>query len=239
MMLINNWMRTNVITVDADASMQEAIGLIKKNRIRMLPVMENGKLVGVVSDRDLRKTSISETVTFDIPELLQKMSQIKVRDIMTKDPITVPHDYTVEETAALLLAKRISGVPVVDQEGRMVGIITQSDLFQVLMSATGMGKRGLEFEFMKKEGIQFGFLVEDRAGSIMEVADVIRKYGGRMRSILTSYDRVPEGYRKVYIRMYGIGRSKLAQMKEELREKANLLYMVDHRLNQREIYQQD
>jgi acetoin utilization protein AcuB len=68
------------------------------------------------------------------------------------------------------------------------------------------------------------------------VADIIREFGGRMVSILTSYDGVPDGYRKVYIRMRSIERSKLLKLKEALREKAALLYMVDHRENDREIY---
>jgi acetoin utilization protein AcuB len=78
--------------------------------------------------------------------------------------------------------------------------------------------------------------VEDRSGSIKDVTDIIRKYGGRIASILSSYDRVPKGNRRVYVRMYNIDRSKLPQLKDELREKAALLYMVDHRENVREIY---
>ena len=72
---------------------------------------------------------------------------------------------------------------------------------------------------------------EDPPGSIKEVADIIRKYGGRMVSILTSYESAPQGYRKVYIRMHGIERPKLQQLKEELSRNAALIYMVDHREN--------
>jgi acetoin utilization protein AcuB len=145
---------------------------------------------------------------------------------MTKDPITVPQNLTVEETAVVLLKNKISGAPVVDQNGQLVGTITQTDLFRVLISLTGVGKGG----------IQFAFQLEDRAGSIKEVADIIRLYGGRMVSILTSYDGVPEGYRKVFIRMHSIERARLQQLKEELSYKAALIYMVDHRENIREIF---
>ncbi|MEJ2658092.1 MAG: hypothetical protein P8012_13015 [Desulfobacterales bacterium] len=78
--------------------------------------------------------------------------------------------------------------------------------------------------------------VEDRPGSIKEVTDVIREYGGRMGSILTSYDMVPEGFRRVYIRMYGIDRFKINRLKEALKEKARLLYMVDRRETTRETF---
>jgi len=192
----------------------------------MLPVMKKGKLVGIVTDRDLKKASASDATTLEVHELLYLLTKIKVKDIMTRDVITVPPDYTVEETAQVLQKNRISGAPVVDADGQLVGTITQTDLFRVLISLTGVGNGG----------IQFGFQVEDRPGSIKEVADIIRIYGGRMVSILTSYDNVPEGYRKVYIRMRSIERARLQMLIQDLRTRATLLYMVDHTENNREIY---
>jgi len=219
-------MSKNVITIDVDDSMQEAVKLMKQRDIRMLPVLKKGKLVGVVTDRDLKRASASDATTLDVHELLYLVSKIKVGNIMTKDPITVPQNFTVEETAVVLLKNKISGAPVVDQNGQLVGTITQTDLFRVLVSLTGVGKGG----------IQFAFQLEDRPGSIKEVADVIRLYGGRMVSILTSYEDVPDGYRKVFIRMHSIERVRLQQLKEELSYKAALIYMVDHRENIREIF---
>ena len=225
-MIVSNWMSKNVITVGVDDSMHDAMKRMKEKDIRMLPVLKKGKLVGVVTDRDIKRASASDATTLDVHELLYLVSKIKVGNIMTKDPVTVPQNFTVEETAEVLLKHKISGVPVVDQNGQLVGIITQTDLFRVLISLTGVSKGG----------IQFAFQLEDRPGSIKEVADIIRLYGGRMVSILTSYDGVPEGYRKVFIRMHSIERAKLQQLKEELSYKAALIYMVDHRENIREIF---
>lgn len=225
-MLVKDWMSKEVISVDVNDSMMDAIKLIKENDILMLPVMKKDKLVGIVTDRDLKRASASDATTLEVHELLYLISDIKVKEIMTKDPITVPVDYTVEETAEVLLDNKISGVPVMDDQGQIVGIITQADLFRALMALTGLAKIG----------IQFAFQVEDRPGSIKEVADIIRKYGGRMVSILSASKGVTKGYRKVYIRMFGIDREKLPELKEELGEKATLLYMVDHRQNKREIY---
>ena len=225
-MLVKNWMSKNVVTIDANDAMQDAMRVLKEHGIRMLPVMKKGKLVGIVTDRDLKKASASDATTLDIHELLYLLTKIKVKDIMTRDPIAVPPDYTVEETAQVLLDGKISGAPVVDDYGQVVGIITQTDLFRVLISLTGIGNGG----------IQFGFQVEDKPGSIKEVADVIRAFGGRMVSILTSYDDVPNGYRKVYIRMHSIERSQLQKLKNILSEKAALLYVIDHLENNREIY---
>lgn len=226
MLLVENWMNPKVITVDADDSMLDATRLLKEHNIRRLPVLEKGKLVGVITDRDLKRASASDATTLEAHELLYLIANIKVREIMTKNPITVPYNYTIEEAADILLKSKISGMPVVDKNGDVIGMITQTDLFKVLISLTGIGKRG----------IQFAFLLEDRPGSIKEVADVIRSYGGRMASILSSYEKAPEGQRYVYIRMYGVNREKMPQLKEDLKKKAKVLYMVDSRENKREIY---
>ena len=225
-MLVKNWMSKEVITVNADYSMADATRIIKENNIGMLPVMKKDKLVGVITDRDLKRASASDASSLEIHELLYLISKIKIKEIMTKNPITVPPDLTVEETAEILVKNKISGVPVVDDHGRVVGIITQDDLFMVMISLIGLSERG----------IQFAFQLEDRPGSIKEVTDIIRKYGGRMASILSSYDGVGPDYRNTYIRMYGIDRQKLPQLKEELKEKATLLYTVDLRENTRELY---
>ena len=226
MLLVENWMNPNVITVDADDSMLDATKLLKEHNIRHLPVLEKGKLVGVITDRDLKRAAPSDATALEAHELLYLIANIKVREIMTKNPITVPYNYTIEEAAELLLQARISGMPVVDKDGDVIGTITQTDLFKVLISLTGVGKKG----------VQFAFLLEDRAGSIKDVADVIRAYGGRMASILSSYEKAPEGHRYVYIRMYDVNREKMPQLKEDLKKKAKVLYIVDSRDNKREIF---
>ena len=224
-MLVETWMSKPVITIDADDSMQNATVLLKERHIRILPVMENGKLVGIISDRDLKRASASDATTLEIHELLYLLSKIKVKEIMTKDPITARPDYTLEETSRILLEKKISGVPVVNDEGQVVGIITRDDLLRVLIDLTGVDKRGIEFAFQ----------VKDRPKSIYELTDIIRKYGGRIVSILTSYEKTPPGQRNVWIRAYQINRRKLPQLLKELEEKATLLHIVDHREDVRDI----
>ena len=225
-MIVKDWMSKPAITIDVNASMNDAIKLFKKNNIKMLPVMEKDKLVGIITDRDIKRASASDATTLEIHELLYLISKIMIKEIMTKNPVTVSPDYTVEETAEVLLKHNISGVPVVDHYGTVVGVMTQNDIFKTIISLTGAEKRG----------IQFGMEVEDRPGSIKEVTDIIREYGGRMASILTSYDMVPKGFRRVYIRMYGIDRFKIDRLKEALKEKARLLYMVDRREVNRETF---
>jgi acetoin utilization protein AcuB len=145
---------------------------------------------------------------------------------MSRNPITLPDTYTIEEAAEVLHDHHISGAPVMDDKGRMVGIVTQQDLYKALMSLAGV----------KRRGVHLAFEAEDRPGSIKELADIIRRYDGRLASILSSYDRAPQGYRHVYIRAYQLDRERIPAMLEELRETARLLYMVDHRENRREIF---
>jgi acetoin utilization protein AcuB len=225
-MLVKNWMSKNVFTIGVDNSMHDATAIMKQHHIRMLPVVKKDKLVGVITDRDLKRASASDATSLEIHELVYLLTKIKIKDIMTKDPISVPLDWTVEETAELLLSNKISGAPVVDEKDMVVGVITQTDLFRVLISLTGI----------HAGGIQFAFKLKDKPGSIKELADIIREFGGQMVSILTSYDKVPEGFRMVYIRMRHIDRDRLESLQKRLMGKADLLYMIDQRENRREIF---
>jgi len=226
-MLVKNWMTRDVIAVDEGASMQDAIAKLKESHIRMLPVLRDGRLAGIVTDRDLKRASASDATTLDIHELLYLVKRIKVKDIMVKKVVSISEDYTVEEAAAVLLQNKISGAPVLADDGRLAGVITQSDLFKVLISLTGM----------KARGIQFCLQIKDEPGTIKVFADIIRKYQGKVASILTTYDQVPEGFRKVYFRFSGVDRLKLKDLIGEVGEKGRLLYMVDHRENERYFYE--
>ena len=225
-MLVKNWMSKNAITIEGDASMQTATMLMKMHSIRMLPVVEHGDLVGVITDRDLKKASASDATSLEIHELLFLLTQVRVREIMTKTPITVTPDWTIEETAELLWKHKISGVPVIGGKEAIAGVITQTDVVRVLISLTGI----------EKGGMQFSFKVEDKPGSIKEIADVIRNFGGQIVSILSSYDKMPEGFRMVYMRMRNIDRSRLEDLLDKLKKTADLQYLIDHQENRREYF---
>jgi acetoin utilization protein AcuB len=227
-MLVKDWMSKDLMTVEANDSLLTASNIMRKRNIRLLPVMEKGKLVGVVTDRDVKRASASDARALEIHELLYLVAEIKVREIMSKNPVTIPLDYTVEEAAQILLEKKVSGAPVVDHAGNPIGVITQSDIFRVLVSLTGV----------KQRGVQFAFQLEDKPGSIKDVTDIMRRYGCRLVSILSTYGYAEEGYRHVYIRACDCDRPRLGALKEELKSKAMLLYVADIREREKEIYEE-
>jgi len=226
-MLVRDWMSPNVVAVQASDSVQHAINVMIDHQIGLLPVMEDGKLVGIVTDRDVKRASPSSATLLDIQQALYHLSRLEVGTVMTPHPMTVPPDFTLEETAALFLERKISGVPVTASDGKLVGIITKSDIFKALLSLSGSVKKG----------VLLGFIISDRPGSIKEVTDVMRKHGARLVSILTSYDRAPEGHRHLYVRLFDVAGAKLDALKQTLMDSFRVLYFIDQQAGVREIYE--
>jgi acetoin utilization protein AcuB len=220
-MLVKDWMTTDPITVNPDTSVMKASQIMKENNVRRLPVInDKGQVVGIVTDRDLKEASPSKATTLDVHELYYLLSELKVKDIMSRKVITITPEETVEKAAVIMLEHKVTGLPVVEN-GRLIGILSQGDVFRVLTSITGI-YRG---------GTQFAFTLEDRPGSIKEVADVIRKHGGRMVSILSSYDMCEEGTRNVFIRIADMAPDKLAPLQAELEREFTVLYVTHDELS--------
>ena len=193
-MRVSKWMSPKVLTLQPSDSISTAIHLMKEKRIRRIPVVnESGKLVGIVSDRDLKDVSPSRATTLDIWELHAVLDKLKIVDIMTKKPVTVTPETPIEKAAAIMLEKRVEGLPVLDAKGTLVGILTEGDVFRALVDITGAGKKRT----------RVNLVIPDRAGSIREVADAVRALGGTIFSILTSTLKVPAGKRELVMRVEG------------------------------------
>lgn len=214
-MLVKNWMTKDPVTITEDTSMMKAIHLMKQHRFRRLPILHEGKLVGIVSDRDLKEASPSKATTLDVHELYYLLSDLQVKDIMTRNPITVTPEDTVEHAAQLMLEHTISGLPVVDGQGELVGIITQSDIFRAFMHITGA----------LQGGVQFALRLPDRPGLIKEVVDLLRERGARFVSLLTSYTTSLEGYRDVYLRVKNLSPEDTERARQELTARYEVLYV--------------
>ncbi|HIC91414.1 MAG TPA: CBS domain-containing protein [Syntrophaceae bacterium] len=214
-MLVKKWMSTKLITVNENTSMMKALRIMKDNRIRRLPVMKDEKLVGIITDRDLKEASPSKASTLDVHELYYLLSEIRVKDIMAKNPITIRPDESVEKAAVLMLEKKISGLPVVENEN-LVGIITQTDIFRVLTSITGI----------YQGGIKIALDLPDIPGTTQAVINTIRSHGGRIMSVMTSYDVSEEGHRHVFVRTKNVEGKKLDKLLKELNKHFYVLYSV-------------
>lgn len=189
-MLVRKWMSKNPRVIEESASLSEAINLLKENKIRRLPVVKNGKLVGIISDRDLKEASPSKVSSLDIWELHYLMSKIKVKSVMTKNPITVSPETTLERAAILMFDNKIGGLPVVDKKGDLVGILTEQDVFKALINITGA----------RFAANRISIVIADVPGSIKDVMDIMRKHNFKYNSILSTHEGVPEGSREVLIR---------------------------------------
>jgi len=222
-MLVKEYMTPNPRSVSEDSSILEAADLMKKHKVRRFPVLRDNELIGIVTDRDLRSAAPSQVISFDaqerelMPELHSLLSGITVQEVMSSDVITIHPDQTIVAAAQLMLEHRMSGIPVVDSRTQLLGIITETDIFKVLVDLSGASSGTATFAFQ----------LEDRAGSIKEVADVIRRHGGRVASILTSHTLAAPQFRRVYIRIGNLPSEKLRALEEDLRKQSELLYVIE------------
>jgi acetoin utilization protein AcuB len=191
MMLVQEWMTRDVIYIGPDVSMMKASRLMKEKKIRRLPVVdEDNKVLGIVSDRDIKEASPSKATTLDMHELYYLLSELKVKDIMTKSPVCAKPTDSVEGVALIMTRRGFGGMPVVDAERKLMGIITESDIFSVLVSITGV----------ESGGMQLAFDLSEERGQLRPIMERLRDMGHGMVSVLTAHH--PEtSSRRVYIRV--------------------------------------
>ena len=142
-MPVQDFMSKDLITVDEDASIIKASKLMKQNRLRHLPVLRKGRLVGLVSDRELKEATPSKATTLDIHEMYYLLDRITVKSLMPKQLFTIAPGETVEKAAAVMLNRNISALPVVDPQGALQGIITKGDIFRAFVSISGINQAPL------------------------------------------------------------------------------------------------
>ncbi len=130
---VRDIMTSPAIVVAPDSTLPAAHALMKEKRIRHLPVVEHGRLVGIVSRGDLREASISASINADQYELHFMLSRLTVGKLMTRKVFTVTPDARIVHAAELMAEHKIAGLPVVDPEGAVIGIVTESDLIKMLV----------------------------------------------------------------------------------------------------------
>ena len=211
-MLIRNWMTPEVLTVTPDTSLLKLGKLMRDNGVRRLPVLDNGRVVGIISDRDVRDASPSKATTLDMYEMHYLLAEIKAKDIMTPRPVTIKPTDTVEKAAMIMLDKKIGGLPVVDEKGALVGIISDQDVFKALVNITGV----------RDGGIQLGMEIANEAGAMRPIFDLLRKHGARILSVLSTNNQ--EGQRNIFLRIRDLSDDAREALLRDVQEHARLLY---------------
>jgi len=168
-------MTKNPITVTPDTKVDEAAALMKKHHFRRLPVVEEGKLVGFLNDKDIMKVAPSPATTLSRYEITSLLAKICIREIMQKEVISVNEDATIEEAALLMCNNKIGGLPVVSSVGAVVGVITETDIFKALVDVMGLndGTTRLTLE------------VDNKVGVVQDIAGVFASEGLSIDSLVT------------------------------------------------------
>ena len=166
-MLIGERMSQPVTTISPEMPIVDALNLMKREGIRRTPVTKNGKIVGIVSDKDLLNASPSQVTSLSVWELNYLVSKITVRDIMTKTVITVSEDTPIEEAARIMADNKIGGLQVLRDE-EVVWIITETDLFKIFLELMGA----------REWGVRVTALVHEQRGQLAQITQAISTAGG-------------------------------------------------------------
>lgn len=183
-MLVGKRMTPNPITITGDISIAEAMEWMKREKVRRFPVVDKErKLIGIVSRTDLLHASPSSATSLTMWEISYLLNQIKVKEVMTRDVITVTEDATLEEAARLMVENKVGSLPVV-RGGTLVGIITESDIFRVFLEMMGA----------REKGIRLTLLAPYVKGSMAQITSEITSAGGLILAFDTFLGEDPSNW---------------------------------------------
>jgi len=186
-MNVSKRMKRNPVFVDEGDSMKKAMDLLKEHEIRHLPVLKDGeRLVGILSERDIKQASPSPATALEIREIYYLLDKVKVKQIMTRRPYTVSSSAPIEEAALIIREKKIGCLPVVD-DGKLVGILTETDIIDAFIEAMGVNGPGYRIEIA----------LANRPGMLFEVLKLLKDFDVNIVSVTTSPHDDPG--RKVFI----------------------------------------
>lgn len=172
-MLVQEHMTTSPITIKNDKSIQDALNILKKHKLRGLPVMAGDRLVGLVTEKELLAVTPSPATTLSVYEIKDLLSKLAVKDVMIKTPITIDSDCTIEESALVMREHRIGFLPVMDDREKLVGVITQTDIFDALIQLFGL----------RKVGTRIVLEAKNKIGLISELTGVVSSFNINVISI--------------------------------------------------------
>lgn len=204
-MLVGERMSHHPVTTGPEMPINEALKLMKERKVRRLPVVDKrGHLIGIVSEKDLLYASPSPATTLSVWELNYLISRITVADVMTKNVITVTEFTPLEEAARIMADNKIGGLPVV-RDGRLIGIITETDIFKTFIEMLGA----------REKGIRVTLLVPEESGILASITGEVAKMGGNIVSLGTFLGEDASN-RIVTIKVADVPKEKLQQTMEAL-----------------------
>lgn len=206
-MLVGERMSHPVITITPEMPIVEALNLMKRERIRRTPVVKDGKLVGIVSDKDLLNASPSAATSLSVWEMNYLLSKITIRDVMTKNVLTVSEDTPIEQAARLMADNKIGGLPVL-RGSQVVGIITETDLFKVFLELMGA----------REMGVRVTALIFEEPGALAKLTQAIASQGGNFIAFGQFSGDKPSN-RLVTFKVNGLDEEQVKQITEPLVEK--------------------
>ncbi|BCS95879.1 membrane protein [Desulfoluna limicola] len=217
-MYVGRIMHTNLITVNPETTIKQAMDLLKEHHIEHLVVLDDsGRLKGILSDRDVKYNLASPATTFSTHELNYLLDQVTVGMIMVKNVITVTPDTTVEDAALVIRDNEISSLPVM-KDGRPVGIVTKTDVMGVLMDAIGLGE----------ENQRLIVLVRNRIGMIADITTRLRDENINIASLITWPEKGSEGVYQLVLRVKGEDKDKAVAALESMQLKVITEYVENH-----------
>jgi len=177
-MFIDQSMNRKVITIDPEAGIDEAKEVMRRHRIHSLPVVSADRtLIGIVTDRDVRSAWPSDL--FSVEETLrqkERSAELKIKDIMTPDPVTVSPANTLQDALLLMQKIHVGALPVVDRDGKVAGIISLRDLLRAFTGVLGIDEPGM----------LLGIVADDQQGQMKRIVDAITEEKIRFGSVLVS-----------------------------------------------------
>lgn len=204
-MLVGSRMTPDPVTVTKDTAIDEALKLMRVKKIRRLPVLnDKGALVGIVAEKDILYASPSPATSLSIHEIHYLVSRIKVNEIMTKNVITVTDDTPLEEAARIMADNQIGSLPVM-HDGRVAGIITETDIFKVFLELLGA----------REPGVRLTMKVPEGQGMLPLITGTISRLGGYVLA-LTAWAGEEPGTRVLTAKVSGVEREKLVSNIGEL-----------------------
>jgi acetoin utilization protein AcuB len=204
-MQVKDRMTLDPVTVMPDTPVSEALNIMRQHNVRRMPVLDkHDRLVGIVAEKDLLYASPSPATSLNVYEIGYLLSKLRIKEIMTRDVVTITEDEPLEEAARVMVDNAVGALPVIRGD-HLVGIITETDIFKVLLEMMGA----------RDEGIRMSLSVEDQPGTLSNITGAISRAGGDIIALGTFYSD-DRRHGNLVVRVAGLSKQALMDAMENI-----------------------